>query len=36
VKTDITFGHEGKLPIDIKGTVRLPILPTRELVGEFL
>ena len=36
VKTEIAFGLEGKLPIDIKGTVRLPILPTRELVGEFL
>jgi hypothetical protein len=26
----------GQLPVDIKGTVKLPKIPTRELVGDFL
>lgn len=26
----------GQLPIDVKGTVKLPKIPTRELVGDFL
>jgi hypothetical protein len=26
----------GAIPIDVNGTIRLPKIPTRELVGDFL
>jgi len=26
----------GRVPLDVQGTVKLPKIPTRELVGEFL
>lgn len=35
-KTDITFMMNDSLPVDVKGTVKLPQLPTRELVGDFM
>lgn len=36
VKTNIPFMREGAIPIDKNGTLRLPKLPTRELVGDFM
>ncbi len=35
-KSNIKFMFGGQLPIDVKGTTKLPKIPTRDLVGDFL